>query len=277
VIRRILAAILTVIAFNMTAMGVMIALSPGAGLAWVLLLTAAFYAWSVRPGRRRLRRLARLRVRRPDAAPRWIALACAATLALMAGTSSVIGLIAPDIDAADIPEWYILLQPYRESAAGWAALTVLVAFTIPMVEEFCFRGHVQRTLERRLGIAWAITLSAALFMALHVGGPHWSILGISLTLGVACGLAVHTFRSIWPAVLLHCIWNGGMLLADMAGPYLDAGAAPGTAGLVAGAALGLGAGTAGWRLVLRRRDLAPMLRFRPGPTKPAVRRNVMER
>ena len=67
---------------------------------------------------------------------------------------------------------------------------LLIAFAIPLVEEFSFRGHVQRLLERRYGVPVAIVMSAILFMSLHIGVPHWSILGISLTLGLAAGLAV---------------------------------------------------------------------------------------
>ena len=260
---RIVGAVLTVIAFNLIAMFGLAAMHPVAGLVWVLALAGAFYAWSTRPGRRRRERLARLRVRPPDAALRWVLLSSAATLLLLLAIGSFASLIAPELDAGDIPEWYDMLRPYRESAIGWLALTVLIAFAIPLVEEFSFRGHVQRLLERRYGAPVAIVASATLFMSLHVGVPHWSILGISLTLGLAAGLAVHVFRSIWPAVLMHCAWNGSMIgaeaIASRVGTEYTAGA---TLSAVSGLIL-LALGVLGWRRVLMavaaggRPELAP--------------------
>jgi uncharacterized protein len=240
--------VLTVIAFNMVAMLVLVALPPVAGLLWVVLLTASFYAWSVRPGRRRL---ARLRVRAPDGPARYVALGIGASLLLLFGIATFIGLIAPEIDAGDIPDWYTMLDPYRESIIGWAALSLLIAGAIPLVEEFCFRGHIQRLLEKRVGVPVAVVLSALLFMSLHVGGPHWSILGISLTVGLTCGLAVHHFRSIWPAVLTHAAWNGCMLGAEGLAEALPG--ADGTTGVSAAvmAVVLVTLGVAGWRVVLR--------------------------
>ncbi|HSJ30468.1 MAG TPA: type II CAAX endopeptidase family protein [Longimicrobiales bacterium] len=249
-ILRIAGAVLTVIAFNLIAMFGLAALPPVAGLVWVLALAAAFYAWSTRPGRRRRQRLSRLRVRPPAAPLRWVLLSCAATILLLLAIGSFASLIAPELDASDIPEWYDMLRPYRETTIGWVALTLLIAFAIPLVEEFSFRGHVQRLLERRYGVPVAIVASAILFMSLHVGVPHWSILGISLTLGLAAGLAVHVFRSIWPAVLMHCAWNGSMIgaeaIASRIGTEYTAGA---TANAVSGLAL-LALGALGWRRVL---------------------------
>ena len=249
-ILRIAGAVLTVIAFNLTAMFGLAALPPVAGLVWVLALAGAFYVWSTRPGRRRRERLARLRVRPPNAALRWVLLSCAATILLLLAIGSFASLIAPELDAGDIPEWYDMLRPYRETTIGWVALTLLIAFAIPLVEEFSFRGHVQRLLERRYGVPVAIAASAILFMSLHIGVPHWSILGISLTLGLAAGLAVHVFRSIWPAVLMHCAWNGSMIgaeaIASRIGTEYTAGA---TTNAVSGLLL-LALGVLGWRRVL---------------------------
>lgn len=243
---------LTPILFNMTAMVVLAALPPPAGLAWVVLLGAAFLAWSARPGRTRRRRLARLRLRTPDAAASMVLLSCAASLLLLFGLGSFIALIAPEIDPGDVPVWYEMLQPYRETWVGWAALAVLIAFAIPMVEEFSFRGHIQRLMERRHGVPAGIATASILFMLLHVGGPHWSILGISLTVGITCGLAVHVFRSIWPAVLIHGVWNGCMVAAEALAPDLSAQAAPGTAASVLGGVALIGAGILGWRRVILR-------------------------
>ncbi|HEX2166895.1 MAG TPA: type II CAAX endopeptidase family protein [Longimicrobiales bacterium] len=249
---RIAAAMLTPIIFNMLAMVVLAALPPAAGLVWVLFLGGAFYAWAVRPGRRRSHRLARLRLRAPDGAPRLVLLSCAASLLLLFGVGSFIALIAPEIDPGDVPVWYEMLQPYQETWVGWAALATLIALVIPMVEEFSFRGHIQRLIERRHGVPAAIVTASILFMLLHVGGPNWSILAISLTVGITCGLAVHVFRSIWPAVLTHAAWNGTMIAAEALGSNLATQPAPGTAAtIISGMGL-VGAGVLVWRYVLRR-------------------------
>lgn len=266
---RIAGAMLTPIIFNMLAMMVLAVLPPAAGLAWVVFLGSAFYAWSVRPGRRRRRRLARLRIRMPRGAPRLVLLSCASSLLLLFGVGSFIALIAPEIDPGDVPVWYEMLQPYRESWVGWAALTALIALAIPMVEEFSFRGHIQRMIERRHGVPAAIATASILFMLLHIGGPHWSILGISLTVGITCGLAVHVFRSIWPAVLTHAAWNGSMIAAEAFGSDLAAQPAPGTAATIASGLGLLGTGLLGWRYVLRRghRPVYGRITGAAGPSK----------
>jgi membrane protease YdiL (CAAX protease family) len=251
-IRRIAGAILVVIVFNATALGVMSVLAPPLGLAWVILLTLAFSAWTLRRGGRRERVVA-LRLRRPAAAPRIVLLSAASTLLVLLGIGSFVALIAPDMDAADIPQWYHMMEPYTTSAAGWAALILLIAFAIPMVEEFSFRGRIQRVLERRYGVATAITVTSVLFMVMHIGVPHWSILAVSLSLGVMCGIAVHVFRSIWPAVLFHCVWNGSLLATELVAgdPALPE---PGPAAMAVSGVLLTGLGALGWRRVLTRRD-----------------------
>lgn len=247
--KRVLAAALFVLVFNGVALGVLLLVPPAIGLAWGLALGVAFLWWHLRGDPGRSRRLALVRVRPPRSSSRWVGIAIGSTLLLGLGLTAFILEGVPS-DTPDAGPVWEALAAYQSSTLGWLALVVLAAGVLPLVEEFCFRGHVQHTLERRIGPAPAILLASLLFMVGHVGVPHWSILLISLTLGVANGAAVYLFDSIWVAVATHCIWNLTMLSAGI----LQGDAAEvevSTAAVLATATVLTALGVAGWIAILR--------------------------
>lgn len=99
------------------------------------------------------------------------------------------------------------------------AITLLAVSVAPILEEFFFRGVIQRTLERRWPPDRAIGVAAALFAAVHF--IPW-IFPVHLFLGLAFGFAVYATRSIWSGVLLHAANNSlavlGMGATDELGP-----------------------------------------------------------
>lgn len=247
--KRVVAAILFVLVFNGVALGVLLLVPPAIGLPWGLALGVAFVWWHLRGDPGRSRRLALVRVRAPRGSTRWVTVAIGSTLLLGLGLTAFILESAPT-SASDVGPVWEAIAAYQSSALGWLALAVMAAGVLPLVEEFCFRGHVQHTLERRMGPAPAILLASLLFMFGHVGVPHWSILLISLTLGVANGAAVYLFGSIWVAVGTHCIWNLAMLSAGVVqGDAAEVEVS--TAAIMATAALLTGLGLAGWIALLR--------------------------
>ena len=249
VVKRVVAAVLFVLVFNGIALGVLLLVPPTIGLGWGLALGVAFVWWHLRGDPGRSRRLALVRVRRPRSSAAWVTVAVASTLLLGLGLTAFILDSLPS-DTPDAGPVWEAIAAYQSSALGWLALVVMAAGVLPLVEEFCFRGHVQHTLERRMGPAPAILLASVLFMFGHVGVPHWSILMISLTLGIANGAAVYLFGSIWVAVATHCIWNLAMLSAGVVqGDAAEVEIS--TAAVMAMAALLTGLGVAGWIALLR--------------------------
>jgi membrane protease YdiL (CAAX protease family) len=102
------------------------------------------------------------------------------------------------------PETFRPFETLTETAEGRLTVILFAMVAAPLVEEFVFRGLVQRPLERRWGPAAAIGFTALLFALVHA--LPW-VLPIHLLLGLAFGFVVYATRSIWAGVLLHAANN----------------------------------------------------------------------
>ena len=203
-------------------------IAPPFGVALNLLIAAAFvWWWPLRVLRRRAwRRAAQFRLR--PLAPALRPLVVRAGLAIVvAATASLLVLprllpFAPESDPA--------VTAYVRQPVGAVALAVVAVAVAPLMEEFLFRGWVQRRLERlervvgrrlargatpragaaRTGAPWpAIAVTALLFALVH-----WQRFGFvpRALFAVAAGYAAWATGSIWASVSLHAMYNGGLLL-----------------------------------------------------------------
>lgn len=105
-----------------------------------------------------------------------------------------------------------VLDPFAgmtDTPLGRLSLAVLAVGIAPVLEEFFFRGLIQRTLERRWGAAAGVGGAAALFAVVHF--LPW-VLPLHLFLGLAFGFAVYATRSIWAGVVLHAANNAAAML-----------------------------------------------------------------
>jgi membrane protease YdiL (CAAX protease family) len=103
------------------------------------------------------------------------------------------------------------------AAPGWPAflLLVLAVFIAPPVEEYVFRGGVFSALASRVSPFWAGVLTTALFMAVHAPEKIYypaGFIDVGLMAAAAAWLRVK-FRSIRPGILLHLLYNAGLMLA----------------------------------------------------------------
>jgi membrane protease YdiL (CAAX protease family) len=99
------------------------------------------------------------------------------------------------------------LDPFGQlidTPMGRLSAMVLAVGVAPVLEEFVFRGLLQRPLERRWGPIWGITVTAAVFALAHM--LPW-VFPLHFALGAAFGFAVYATRSIWAGVLLHAANN----------------------------------------------------------------------
>jgi membrane protease YdiL (CAAX protease family) len=99
------------------------------------------------------------------------------------------------------------LDPFgqlTDTPMGRLSATVLAVGIAPVLEEFVFRGLLQRPLERRWGPSRAIVVTAAVFALAHM--LPW-VFPLHFALGVAFGFAVYATRSIWAGVLMHAANN----------------------------------------------------------------------
>ena len=100
----------------------------------------------------------------------------------------------------------------KASGASSAVLFLFVVLGAPIVEELFFRGLLLRSLEKRVGAALAIVLSAAIFGLAHpqpLGPKALALVMISLAaLGaLLAALAVHT-RRLGAPIVAHAVFNG---------------------------------------------------------------------
>jgi ABC-2 type transport system permease protein/sodium transport system permease protein len=95
----------------------------------------------------------------------------------------------------------------EEQLSGRSLLTILLLMAIiPAIsEEFLFRGFVLSGLGGRLGKWPAILAAAGVF-----GMFHFMIdrMPVTILLGAVLGYVCWQSRSVWPAMLVHCMHNG---------------------------------------------------------------------
>jgi membrane protease YdiL (CAAX protease family)/predicted esterase len=89
---------------------------------------------------------------------------------------------------------------------GWIALLAILA--APLCEEYIFRGLVFRGLRRTSSAALACVASAALFAIVH---PPLSVIPV-FGLGLACGLAFESTKTLLAPIAAHALYNAVVLL-----------------------------------------------------------------
>lgn len=93
---------------------------------------------------------------------------------------------------------------------GFVFTVAMVVVLGPLVEELVFRGIVLSAIGERWGSAAGVVGSAAIFGAFHFS--LWQFVP-AVALGLALGWLTLRRRSLWPAIALHCAYNGLVVLA----------------------------------------------------------------
>jgi uncharacterized protein len=96
-----------------------------------------------------------------------------------------------------------------------AFLLALLAVTIgPLMEEVFFRGFLYPVIERRIGAAWAIVLTALPFGLLHLQqyGWAWAAGFVIFLVGVVCGAVRAATKSVASSFLVHVGYNGSQMI-----------------------------------------------------------------
>lgn len=171
-------------------------------------------AWALFYVRRRARPL----LRRGEAtaiawrAPKLRAYGAGALVALsaIAFASLMVAVLPPDLSKLTGPTSRLLDAP------GFPRMVVqmLAVLGAPLVEEFLFRGAFFAALARGWGIRWAGTVTTLLFVALHAPDkagwwPGFLVIGF---LGALLVLLRLRYKSLWPGMLAHFLYNGSFLV-----------------------------------------------------------------
>ncbi|MDH3679807.1 MAG: CPBP family intramembrane metalloprotease, partial [Acidimicrobiia bacterium] len=96
-----------------------------------------------------------------------------------------------------------------DGPAEWALFALSVAVVAPFVEELFYRGLLLRAVQSRLGTAWAIVISSAVFAVVHrqvLPLPGLFVFGVGAAL-----LTVRTGR-LGPAWAMHVGFNAATLV-----------------------------------------------------------------
>jgi len=99
--------------------------------------------------------------------------------------------------------------------SGWPVWAVYVAVAIapPFYEELAFRGVLQSALARFVGVREALLLQAALFSVLHLAPI---IFLTHFAMGLAFGWIRDKTQSLYPAFVIHALWNGWVVWKELA-------------------------------------------------------------
>ena len=96
-----------------------------------------------------------------------------------------------------------------------AYLLLIFAVTLgPLMEEIFFRGFLYPVLARRLGIAWAVILTALPFGLIHSVqyGNAWSAVLVVFLVGVVLTMVRAVTKSVAASFLVHVGYNGTLML-----------------------------------------------------------------
>lgn len=100
-----------------------------------------------------------------------------------------------------------------QTAALVTQSVFLVGLAVGTVEEAVFRGVIMKALEMRWGKGVAVVVPSVLFAVAHVlnGGlsvtSFLQLLLAGSVVGVLFSLVTYESGSIWPAALMHSVWN----------------------------------------------------------------------
>jgi membrane protease YdiL (CAAX protease family) len=194
--------------------GAFLLVPPVAAIAVNLLLGGVFVWWFVlRPAAvRNVPARATLRLRGLGASARWLPLLGAALVTHVLAYLVVFARFIP------LPPESGLLEEYVSRPFGGVALFTVAVVIAPLLEEFLFRGWMQRTLERRYEPTVAIAVTAAVFAAVHLDTFGFLV---RLAFGMLVGYVAYSTRSVWPGVVLHATYNAGLMFVGGAVPQLD--------------------------------------------------------
>jgi membrane protease YdiL (CAAX protease family) len=96
-------------------------------------------------------------------------------------------------------------------------LAIIAVSFAPLFEELFFRGFLYPVLARRIGVVWAVALTALPFGLIHLPqyGWAWGAALLIVLVGVVCGIVRAVTRSVGASFLVHAGYNGAQMLIAM--------------------------------------------------------------
>jgi membrane protease YdiL (CAAX protease family) len=98
--------------------------------------------------------------------------------------------------------WRLDLWTGFQHPALWFGLTAAAVLPVPILEELFFRGLLLNAWRAKRSLLAAVFLSSAVFGLTHL---HTAFLAFGL--GVVLALVYVRYRSLWPAIAIHALYN----------------------------------------------------------------------
>lgn len=83
----------------------------------------------------------------------------------------------------------------------------LLLFWIGPAEEIFWRGFVQRRMAERFGALRGLLLASAVYAGVHVWTGNLALLATAFLCGIFWGAMFLRFRSLWPGMVSHGVWD----------------------------------------------------------------------
>lgn len=120
-----------------------------------------------------------------------------------------------EISTDEISEPARDLTDRASGVVGVMLLVIIVGIGAPIVEEIFYRGLLQRSLIRRVGVRWGIAITSLLFGAAHLQLLQFPALALA---GVLFGVLAYQAGRLGPAIIAHVVFNmtavGALLAAS---------------------------------------------------------------
>jgi uncharacterized protein len=116
-----------------------------------------------------------------------------------------------------------LKQILESSRNAVYIIAFMATFSAPLVEEVIYRGILYSAFRKSLGVTFAVTLTTALFAAVHVP-QYYPDLATILTicvLSLVLTLLREKTGNLLPCIVLHTIFNGSQSILLLLQPYLE--------------------------------------------------------
>lgn len=94
----------------------------------------------------------------------------------------------------------------KSQASPWAIGGLLLLWIGP-AEEIFWRGFVQRRLSRQFGEWTGLIIATAIYTLIHIWSFNFMLIMAALICGVFWALMFKYFRSVWPGIISHAVWD----------------------------------------------------------------------
>jgi membrane protease YdiL (CAAX protease family) len=156
--------------------------------------------------------------------PGWIVIGALSSLAIFAAMIAiqmVLATVAGELRIGVLPPMF---DAFPLSLPGFLASLLFGAVTVPIAEEFFFRGLLFRWINDRWGFVPGAGVSALVFAVAHP--PAAGSAPMIFLIGIALAYLYERSGSLWPSIALHMVNNAIGITFIYLTLWLGPGAAP---------------------------------------------------